>query len=66
MYLRARLQQKSAPTGAFLRPSIRAVIFRFAAPCGNGRMRQTILTRVKVDHEQTRFTDVFFDPQEIR
>ena len=35
----------------------------FLSLCGNGRMRQTILTP-QGELEQTRFTDVFFDPQE--
>ena len=35
----------------------------FLSLCGNGRMRQTILT-TQGELEQTRFTDVFFDPQQ--
>lgn len=35
----------------------------FLSLCGNGRMRQTTLTP-QGELEQTRFTDVFFDPRE--
>ena len=36
--------------------------FSFLSLCGNGRIRQTILNQQGV-LEETRFTDVFFDPQ---
>ena len=37
--------------------------FSFLSLCGNGRIRQTILNQQGV-LEETRFTDVFFDPQQ--